>query len=134
MQKHNISKYTKEYALSFLKRVIENKNAVFLILKENTFVGIIGIHTNDYNRKGEVWSWIGKEFRGKGITKEALGKIISYYFDEKKYVKITAEVFDFNIASQNLMKSLNFKEVGIKKKDAYRKDKFVDTIIYELIK
>lgn len=68
-----------------------------------------------YAGVAEVSIYVGEKFRGKGIGKALLDKLIKLS-EKKGYWTLQAGIFPENIASLNLHKMCGFREVGIRKK------------------
>ena len=76
--------------------------------REKLPVGIFGIRLVD-SYEAEMSYLVDKEFRNKGLAKEAVNAIIQWTEEKFKLNIITAEIHYQNIASIGLIESLGFK-------------------------
>ena len=82
----------------------------------------------------EIGYWISREHRNKNIMTNALIDTIDYFFDNNPVVRICADVFDFNVASQLVLQKTGFERIGIKRKAIFKNGNFSDMLEFELIK
>jgi L-amino acid N-acyltransferase YncA len=83
-----------------------------------------------YTGIGEFSIYVSKAFRGKGIGRVLLNKLI----DEARwlgYWKVVSRIFVSNSASRELCRRCGFREVGIYEKHGKIDGKWVDTVIVE---
>ncbi|MBO1264568.1 GNAT family N-acetyltransferase [Proteiniclasticum sp. SCR006] len=74
-----------------------------------------------------------KDFEGKGLMNDALKAAISYAFEELMLHRIEASTLLDNYKSQNVLKRLGFKLVGINEKYLYINGKWQDHYTFSLI-
>ena len=69
------------------------------------FMGHIGFHFTHglNNRTVEVYYWLGRPYRNKGIMTKVLKGFSDFCFSILKYNRLEAPIFDFNIASANVL-------------------------------
>jgi RimJ/RimL family protein N-acetyltransferase len=94
------------FRMNFVFQGFKNKERyVFaIILKEiSELIGEIGIHIDKTNNKAEVGFWLAEPFWGKGITTEALTKILEFGFTELKLNKILATHYLDNFGSEKVL-------------------------------
>jgi RimJ/RimL family protein N-acetyltransferase len=72
--------------------------------------------------------------RRKGYASEAVRLILRYYFEERRYQKVNAEVFNFNEPSKRLHERLGFVLEGRLRRMIYTQGQFHDVLIYGLTK
>ncbi len=70
------------------------------------------------------------QHRRKGYASEAIRLVLRYCFHEKRYQKVNAEVFGFNLPSQQLHESLGFTLEGRLRRMIYTDGTFYDALIY----
>ena len=93
-----------DYNINF--EIENNKRRNWVIRNiNNEFIGHIGLHypyglDSDIN---EVYYWLGKPFRNKGIMTSVLKGFSDYCFSTLKYKRLEAPIFDFNLASANVL-------------------------------
>jgi RimJ/RimL family protein N-acetyltransferase len=73
-------------------------------------MGHVGLHfTHGLNSKiVEIYYWIGNPFRNKGIITNVVNVFTDYCLTTLKYQRVEAPIFDFNIASQNVVKKCGY--------------------------
>ena len=93
---------------------------------------LLNIKPEDY--RTEVGYILNRDFHAQGIMDEALKAVIAYAFDTVKFHSIEALIDPDNTASENLLKKNNFvKEAHFKEKTFYN-GRFLDDVIYSLIR
>ena len=99
-------------------------------------VGSIGIFVKDdvYCKSAEIGYWLAEPYWGQGIMTSAVKEICGYAFKNYDLVRIFAEVYDYNIASQNVLKKAGFVLEGILKKSVYKNYKYYDSCLFALVK
>jgi len=121
-----------EYLLS------SKSDIVFAIIDKTSdeHIGNIGVHNIDYiHRRCEIGIIIGEnKYRGKGIAKLCIDKVKSYVFDTLNLRRITVFIMHENIASIKAFESCGFLKEGTMKEHFYKNGKYLDSIIYSLIK
>ncbi len=102
---------------------------------ENKAVGIVDIYDIDKrDKKAKIGYWIGKRYRGKGFTSEAVKGVLNLAFDKLKLNKVSADTLIDNYSSNALLGKLGFRRIGIKKKDKVINGKALDCFAWEIIK
>jgi RimJ/RimL family protein N-acetyltransferase len=68
-------------------------------------IGHVGLHfTHGLDSKiVEIYYWLGKPYRNKGIITNVVKHFTHYCLTTLKYQRVEAPIFDFNIASQNVV-------------------------------
>ena len=99
------------------------------------YIGGIGIHDVNWdNQKAEIGYWIAKPYWGKGYATEAVKQLVGILFKKYKLVRISGIAFSDNLASQRVLEKAGFKYEGILRKNAKRKNKFVDDKLYAIVR
>ena len=70
--------------------------------------------------------------RRKGYASEAIGLVLGYYFSERRYQKVNAEVYSFNQPSIALHERLGFVLEGRLRRMIYSGGVFHDALVYGL--
>lgn len=112
----------------------EGDNFRFVIEnKEGEVVGNLTTHDCD-PRVGTLSYGINvqKEYRGKGYAVEAIRLVLRYYFEERRYQKVTVGVYSFNEASIRLHKKLGFQREGCLRRTVYTRGQYFDEIKFGL--
>ncbi|MEO8149125.1 MAG: GNAT family protein [Bacteroidia bacterium] len=99
-------------------------------------VGITGLvcKYNKDSHKEEIGYWMGKPFRGNGITTAAVKKFTDYLFSNRKYIRIEAQTYMHNTASQKVLEKAGFEFEGILKKNFVKKGVYIDNRLFAKIK
>jgi [ribosomal protein S5]-alanine N-acetyltransferase len=98
-------------------------------------IGMANIYSMNYkDRKAKIGYWIGKEFRRRGYALEASKAMIDFAFGELKLNKITGKSLAQNKASNELLKKLGFRKMGIARQDQCVDGKLMDCYIWERLK
>ncbi len=74
------------------------------------------------------------ELRGKGYAPESARLLIDYLFSTKPLERIQATANSDNLASQHVLEKLGFVKEGTLRKNDFVKGRFVDTLIYSLLR
>lgn len=107
---------------------IENK-------KNGEIIGMIGLRSvNLKDKNAEVGYWIGKKYRKKGFTKEALNLILEFAFKNIKLVRIYAVVHARNIASYRLLEHCGFRREGTWRKASFIGKRWNDVYSYGILR
>lgn len=77
---------------------------------DHELMGHIGLHYpyGITSATNEIYYWLGKPFRNKGIMTRVIGYFTQYCFDELKFSRLEAPIFDFNTASEAVLKKNGF--------------------------
>lgn len=131
--------YTENDAKEFINAMQSaDKNEVFsfAIVFENKCIGSIGIfrQENIHFKTAELGYYLAEEYWGRGLMTQAVKEICDYVFDNSDILRIFAEPFADNIASQRVLKNNGFNCEGILKKNAYKNGRVVDMKIYAKLK
>lgn len=103
------AEYWFDYIFTF-----ENENNIrknWVIKNSNhDLMGHIGFHFpyGINNEIVEVYYWLGKPYRKKGIMSAVLKGFSDYCFSTLKYKRLEAPIFDFNNASANVLLKSGF--------------------------
>ncbi|EFH89052.1 GNAT family N-acetyltransferase [Ktedonobacter racemifer] len=114
------------------KRGAEEDNFRFQIETLNgELVGTINTHECDA-RCGTFYYgvFIEAQHRRKGYAEEALALVLRYFFEERRYQKVNAEVFGFNEVSQRFHERFGFTLEGRLRRMIYTGGRHWDTLVY----
>ena len=73
---------------------------------------------------------IDKGYRRKGYAVEAIQLVLRYFFEEKRYQKVNAEVYSFNEPSITLHERLGFTLEGRLRRMVYTGGQYFDALMY----
>lgn len=131
-----------EVRKSIKKQLKENKkkkplSETFTIEVNNKPAGWINIHdlNKEYHEhKGEIGYCLHPEFRGKGLTTKALKILIKYIFKKYNLKRLSATCRTFNKASAKTLEKTGFKLEGILRKNKCKEGKYLDDMIWAIVK
>jgi len=103
---------------------------------DDRHVGNITLQSIDWvARNAEITIMIGeKEYRGRGIGEEAWRLIMDWGFYTLNLNRLQCGTFSNNIAMQKIAKKVGMKQEGIRPKAAYKNGKYLDVILYGILK
>lgn len=125
--------YTVNDAVNFIKLCQkQDQNVTFAIEFKGELCGVIGLvkQTDIYKHSAEIGYWIGEPFWGKGIATAAVNLIVGYGFNDLNLVRIYTAVFDFNKASQKVLRKAGFILEGIFDKSVSKNGRIFDEYRY----
>ncbi|MEM9987625.1 MAG: GNAT family protein [Bacteroidota bacterium] len=98
-------------------------------------VGFINSHTTDrINGTFRYGLAILQGERRKGYAREAIFLLLSYFFQELRYHKVNAVVYEFNQGSMDLHQKMGFVEEGILRETHFSQGKHWDVHIFGMTK
>lgn len=98
---------------------------------DGEYVGSLNTHT--INRRCGTFMYglgIMPQYRRMGFASEAVRLVLRYYFWERRYQKVNAEVFSFNEPSMRLHENLGFTLEGRLRRMIYTGGQFYDALLY----
>ncbi|WP_445486867.1 arsinothricin resistance N-acetyltransferase ArsN1 family A [Niallia sp. 03133] len=115
----------------------KHQNRYIAMLAENEEGTVVGwASINQYNARsaydgvGELSIYIHRNHRGKGIGESLLTELEKYAVSNQ-FHKFVLFTFPFNKLGQGLYHKMNYREVGIFKKQGMIDGQFVDVMIME---
>lgn len=126
--------YTKEDASQYVKSCSQKNNAdySFAIEYKGEFAGGISLHLkNDFS--AVTGYYLDEKYWNKGIMSEALGRVVDFAFNELKLVRISAYVFEDNIASEKVLVKCGFEYEGFLKKSHKKGSKYFNTKLFSKV-
>ena len=82
----------------------------------------------------ELGYWLAKLYWGQGIITNVVKKLCEVGFEDFKLHKIHARVFSFNARSARVLEKCGFEKEGYLKKEIAKDGKFIDCVLYALVK
>lgn len=102
---------------------------------ESRVIGTCGFHgwmKNHY--KAEIGYELTPEYWRQGYMTEVIQKAIEFGFNNLGLNRIEAFVEPENVGSRKVLEKIGFSEEGTLKEHFYWRNRFVDTVIYALLK
>ena len=131
--------YTENDAKDFINAMLSadtNKVFAFAIVYNNKCVGSVGVfrQENIHSKTAELGYYIAEEYWGMGLMTQAVKEICDYVFDNSDVIRIYAEPFMHNIASQRVLEKNGFCCEGVLKHNAYKNGRVADMKMYAKLK
>ncbi|WP_338708932.1 GNAT family protein [Paenibacillus amylolyticus] len=102
---------------------------------DNRIIGTCGFHgCMKQHYKAVMGYELAPEFWRQGYMTEVTQKIVEYGFKNLELNRIEAFVEPENAGSRKLLERIGFSEEGILKEHFYWKNRFVDNVIYAILK
>lgn len=109
------------------ERYQKDKNKKFFtVCHEDNPIGVVGIsNISKENKNADLFIMIGEDnYRGKGIWRLSMKRIIAYGFNTLKLHKLSLWVIEKNIPAVKLYQSLGFITEGNMKDEVYFEGEF----------
>lgn len=134
MDKEISLKEEKEWQKRNAKEIREGKRAVLLAWDGKKLVGICDAWKGQYKERfnASVGIVISNGYRGKGLGREMLSRLILHAKAKLKPHKILLDCFEENKTAQALYRSLGFVEVARLKGHLFHCGEFMDKLYMEL--
>ena len=129
--------YTPGEAKKWLEMVGNNKEDVILAVEvQGEAAGGIGLHgmKDVYRYNCEIGYWLSETHWGKGITTEAVGAMVKFAFEQTKWLRLFASIFENNFASMRVLEKNGFTLEAIHRKAVMKGGKLLDDHMYALLK
>lgn len=129
------SSSVREWVTKESQKKLENDRFTWMIeTLEHIPVGSISTHDCDhYNGTFSYGLDVARQFRSKGYAKEAIGLILSYYFNELRYQKVTVPVHGDNPSSIALHEKLGFQLEGRFRRMMFTRGSYIDVLWFGMI-
>ena len=122
----------------YIKKTKRNKKGLFyiILLKENKKpIGCVGINQIDFkNKTCTTFSWLNTDFWSNGYMSEAKQKMLDVIFNKLKLNRIETNCDPNNKKIIKHLLSLGFKKEGKLRENYVLNGKFVDNLIFALLK
>ena len=132
---------SKEEALQHIQmiedKIVDNEgiNWAITLKGSSKLLGIIGHYRiKPEHYRAEIGYMLLPEYHGKGIATEAIKATVAYGFDQMKLHSIEAIIDPENTASARVLEKNGFVKEAHFRENEYYNGKFVDTVIYGLLK
>jgi len=133
--------YTTAHAESYLAHVreFEEKEGIqkdWIIRYQGKLIGGIGALYNYgvHSHKTEIGYWISSEYRGRGFMTKVIGAFVMFLFEERKFIRVEANVFVGNSSSARVLEKNGFVLEGTVRAAFIKNGQVKDTWLYALLK
>jgi [ribosomal protein S5]-alanine N-acetyltransferase len=129
------SKHTLESVRMYIQEKKQSKNEyLYGIFYENIHVGNIKIDFNYAFKNGKIGYIVGeKKYWGKGIATAAIKIILSMCKEMGEIRKISAGVYEGNIASEKVLFKCGLDKEGVRKKHIFVNNEMLDYYEFGII-
>ncbi len=125
--------YSLENANQFISMMMDKTPPNVLAIEvDGALAGAIGVHPQEdiWSNNAELGYWLAEPYWGKGITTEAIKKIVSYGFEHFDVNRIFARPFGRNAASKRVLEKAGFKHEATLSGTIVKNGQVEDEIIY----
>ena len=113
----------------------EGINWAITLKNDDKLIGYIGHYRIKWEHfRSEIGYMILPEFNGKGIVTEAIKLLIDYGFNDMKMHSLEGVIDPENTASARVLEKNGFVKEAHFKENEFYDGKFLDTVIYSLVK
>ncbi len=99
--------------------------------RDGALLGGVGLHAIDAeHRRGVVGYWIGAPYRRRGYGLEAVRTLCAFSFRRLGLVRLQAEVFRGNRASERLLRAVGFRREGLLRGHIRKAGVALDVVLY----
>ena len=108
----------------------------FALTTNDRLIGGVGFERgSDVERLSAVITyWLGRQYWGHGIATMVVAGVSRYAFEQTEIIRLSARVFDGNMASDRVLLKCGFVKEGILRKSIIKDGKIIDGNIYAKIK
>jgi ribosomal-protein-alanine N-acetyltransferase len=92
-------------------------------------IGHVGLEVGKTHR-AEIGYWLAKQYRGQGITTDAVRRVVEFDFRELQLLRVTAHVFYFNAASARVLEKAGFQLEGRLRRHFMKNGRLLDGLLY----
>ena len=133
------SPYTKkdaEFFINVCKESISEDQITKAIDVSGEAVGCIGLTFGKdvYRKSAELGFWLGEDYWGNGIMTAAVKELSGWAFQNRDIVRICAEVFEGNFASEKVLLKAGFFKEAIHRKAVVKDGVLLDSQMFALLK
>lgn len=126
---------TEIFVKSVLHTTCPKKDLIYEIWADDDFAGLIALKEIDaWNKKTELGYWIIQKYENRGIITRACKELIDLSFNKLGLNRVQLKAATGNARSCLVAERLNFKMEGIERDGEHHRKKFVDLIVYGILK
>lgn len=118
---------------AFIKTLIAERGPQFVIWVDQQICGGVGFYLIDNQaQQASIGYWLGQEFVGQGIMRDAIQSLCHYGFSKLDLQRIDIRCAADNKSSRHVPESLGFFFEGLCTKAEWLTDRYVDHAIYSM--
>lgn len=129
--------YTMSDAKKWLDKIGESGSDMILAIEiDGEACGGIGIFGGKdvYRYNGEIGYWLSEIHWGRGIMTDAVAALVDFAFQETKWLRLFATVFQHNTASMRILEKCGFQHEAIHRKTVMKEGELLDEHLYAIRK
>ena len=110
----------------------ESRDIQFLIMYQDTLVGVIGLHgLGSLNKACEIGYWLAENAQGRGIVTRACQELVNYAFTSRDMNSIQIRAHTDNARSRAIPERLGFTLKGVGRE--LLNDRYYDFAVYSML-
>jgi len=126
---------TEEFLRDSLEQFRINNGFQCGIWFQGELAGVIGYHKIDWvNRATSIGYWLGARFQGMGLMTKVCRVLIDYAFNELRLNRVEIRCAVENKKSRAIPERLGFKKEGVIRQAEWLYDRFVDHMVYGMLR
>ena len=102
--------------------------------QQGELIGGCGFNSVAYEHRAEIGYWLAKPFWGRGIMTDVVRTLCEHAISQWKLIRITAHVFEFNVASARVLQKCGFQLEGRLRKHHVKDGRPIDSQLYALVR
>ena len=129
--------YTLDDACKFVEMAKASSPKKFWAIEyEGEYVGNISLvqESDVYRKSAEIGYFIAEPFWNKGIATQAVSLMIEFGFAKRDIVRIHTGVFEYNKASQRVLRKCGFEYEGTFKRAVFKENQLYDEVRFAVIR
>lgn len=114
----------------------DSRGVTFAITRkaDGSLLGAIGLMGMALGHQAELGYWIGRPYWNHGFCTEAGSAVLRYAFSELGLLRVHAEHFSRNSASERVMRKLGMQLEGVRRQHVKKWDKYEDSVVCGILK
>ncbi len=131
--------YTESDAEAFIRLTAEaaskQGHPVHFAIRDanHQLMGGCGFESVSYGHRAEIGYWLGKPYWGQGVMTAVVGSVCDFAIAQWKLNRISAHVFEFNVASARVLEKNAFQCEGTLRKHHRKDGEFLNSKLYALV-
>lgn len=130
--------YTLSDAKAFIQKANEDtpgRHVIAITLNDEVIGSMGGFAESDiYSKNMEVGYWLGEEYWHQGYATQAVQWLINYLLEHTEVNRLFAGVFEYNIASANVLEKCGFRRIARVRQKVYKNGAFYDEFLFDLLR
>ncbi|MFC7047077.1 GNAT family N-acetyltransferase [Halobacteriaceae archaeon GCM10025711] len=119
----------------FFEEVVASENGVnLLVTVDGEAAGTVGLHPEGGpNVTAEIGLFLAEAYWGNGYGTEASELLTDYAFDARRFHRVTARVYEPNVASARIWEKLGFRHEATFREADFNDGEYVDVRLYAVL-